>query len=141
MFSKPKTMVLPLAEPSFKSYVIRALLDWCEDEGMTPFMLVAVDDTCLVPAEYVNEDKTIVLCIHSDATHNFELDRDGMRFQARFGEQSRDVDIPIGRIAAIYPKENTHQVSYFPVVETPKEFRRPSPENTDDDDIPTFTKL
>ena len=60
MPSNQNTIVLPLSEPSFKSYVIRALIDWCEDEGLTPYMLVAVDDATRVPREFVNKDGTIV---------------------------------------------------------------------------------
>ena len=73
MPSNQNTIVLPLSEPSFKSYVIRALIDWCEDEGLTPYMLVAVDDATRVPREFVNKDGTIVFCVHPEATHNFEL--------------------------------------------------------------------
>ena len=64
-----------------------------------------------------------------------------MRFQARFGEQVRDIDIPLGRIAAVYPKEDTNKVSYFPILETPADFDRAEKPDDSDDDIPTFTKL
>ncbi len=141
MPSNQNTIVLPLSEPSFKSYVIRALIDWCEDEGLTPYMLVAVDDATRVPREFVNKDGTIVFCVHPEATHNFELTREGVRFQARFGEQVRDIDIPLGRIAAVYPKEDTNKVSYFPILETPADFGRAEKPDDSDDDIPTFTKL
>ena len=143
MSASQNTIVLPLSEPSFKSYIIRALLDWAEDEGCTPYMLVAVDDATVVPREFVNKDGTIVLCVHSEATHNFELDRESIRFQARFGDAVRDICVPLGRVAAIYPKEDTNKVSYFPVLETPADWNNASstaaPEA--DDDIPTFTKL
>ena len=131
------TIVLPLSVPSFRSYIIRSLIEWCEDEGMTPYMLVAVDDSTRVPREFVNKDNTVVFCVLSEAVHQFELDRDGVRFQARFGEQVQQIDIPIGRIAAIYPKEDTNLVSYFPILETLAVTRS----KTSDEDIPTFTKL
>lgn len=133
------TIVLPLSEPSFKSYIVRSLIEWCEDEGMTPYALVAVDDLTRVPREFVNKDNSVVFCVHSEAVHQFELDRDGMRFQARFGEQVQQIDIPLGRIAAIYPKENTDLVSYFPILETPASASQPAED--DEEDIPTFTKL
>ncbi|MEI3353856.1 MAG: hypothetical protein V8R49_02435 [Duodenibacillus massiliensis] len=40
-------LIRPLQYSEFKSYLIqavRALLDWYEDEGYTPYMLVHVDD-------------------------------------------------------------------------------------------------
>ena len=57
------TIVLPLSQPSFKPYLLQALLDWCENEGYTPYMLVSVDDATRVPREFVNPDNTIVLCV------------------------------------------------------------------------------
>ena len=53
----------------------------------------------------------------------------------------RDIDIPLGRIAAVYPKEDTNKVSYFPILETPADFGRAEKPDDSDDDIPTFTKL
>ena len=59
-----------------------------------------------------------------------------MRFKTRFGEAVCAIDIPLCRIAAVFPKENTDLVSYFPVTTTP-EPKKTKPEN----DIPVFTKL
>ena len=131
------TIVLPLSQPSFKPYLLQALLDWCENEGYTPYMLVSVDDATRVPREFVNPDNTIVLCVSEEATKDLEIDSEAVSFQARFGEGIRNIYIPVGRVAAIYPKENTDLVSYFPVYETkPTESK-----SEDDDDLPTFTKL
>ena len=126
----------PLSKESFRVHAVRALLDWCEDEGYTPYVAVSVDDSCVVPREYVNSDNTIVLCVSTLATRDFEFDKDGMRFKTRFGEAVCAIDIPLCRIAAVFPKENTDLVSYFPVTTTP-EPKKTKPEN----DIPVFTKL
>ena len=37
-------LIRPLQYSEFKSYLIQALLQWFEDEGYTPYMLVHVDD-------------------------------------------------------------------------------------------------
>lgn len=126
----------PLSKESFRVHAVRALLDWCEDEGYTPYVAVSVDDSCVVPREYVNSDNTIVLCVSTLATRDFELDKDGMRFKTRFGEAVCAIDIPLCRIAAVFPKENTDLVSYFPDTTAP-EPKKTKPEN----DIPVFTKL
>jgi len=130
------TVVLPLSKPSFKQHLIRALIDWCEEEGYTPYIMVDVDDGCVVPHEYLNPDNTIVFCVSSEATHNFEMDAQAMRFQARFGDKVQDIYVPLVRIAAFYPKENTDLASYFPLSKSEPVTAKPI-----EDDIPVFKKL
>lgn len=134
---KEQTLIAPLNQASFREYAIRAVIDWCEGEGYTPYALIRVDDNCVVPHEFVNADETIVLCVSSEATNGFELDADGMRFKARFGETIHTIDIPLERIAIIYPKEDTTQASFFPVLPSKRES-----ENKEEKFItPKFTKL
>ena len=38
---------------STRPYLIRALHDWCTDNGFTPYLAVYVDRSVQVPAEYV----------------------------------------------------------------------------------------
>ncbi len=131
-------IVLPLSQPSFKPYLLTALLDWCESEGYTPYMLVSVDEATVVPREFVNPDNTIVLCVSAEATKDLVIDDEAVTFQARFGEHVRNIVVPLGRIAAIYPRENTDLVSYFPVLETKS---APGKNEPEDDDLPVFTKV
>ena len=121
--------------------MLQALLAWCEDEGYTPYILVSVDDATLVPREFVTQDGTIVLCVASEATPQFEITHDSMHFQARFGEKIHTIDVPLGRISALYPKENTDLVSYFPVLETPQGAQSEKSDDKSADDLPIFTKL
>src|SRR5450830_1933860 len=53
--------------PSTRPYLIRALYEWCTDNGFTPYLAVAVDDSVRVPREYV-KDGQIVLNLSLDAT-------------------------------------------------------------------------
>ena len=130
-------LVAPLDRLSFRSYILRALLDWCDDEGYTPYILVKVDDACVVPREYVNADGSIVLCVSTLATHNFSLTKEVMSFETRFGERISSIEIPLGRIQALYPKENTDLASYFPLSVSKKTQK----EKKSQEDIPVFTKL
>ena len=141
--SSQGTLVIPLSRPDFKSYLLSALLSWTEDQGYTPYMLIAVDDATVVPREFVTKDGTITLCVHSEATHNFRMESDWLTFEARFGEQVRELQIPLGRIAAIFPKEDTSLVSYFPVLETKADGPAPARASSKDtaEELPTFTKL
>ncbi len=140
--SNQGTLVIPLSRPDFKSYLLSALLSWTEDQGYTPYMLVAVDEATVVPKEFVTKDGTITLCVHSEATHNFQMDAEWMTFEARFGDQVRQLQIPLGRIAALFPKEDTAMVSYFPVLETTGEApHRKEQDAAEEESFPTFTKL
>ena len=35
--------------PPLEPYLINAVLDYCRDNGATPYVMVAVDDACSVP--------------------------------------------------------------------------------------------
>ena len=46
-------MMNALESTSTRPYLIRALYDWCTDNGLTPYVAVVVDETVQVPREYV----------------------------------------------------------------------------------------
>jgi len=91
--------------PSTKPYLIRAIYEWCVDNGFTPYIAVVVDDRTLVPREYVR-DGQIVLNISGDATSHLNMSNDLISFAARFGGVARDLSVPIGNVVAIYAREN-----------------------------------
>jgi stringent starvation protein B len=55
--------------PSTKPYLIRAIHQWCCDNGFTPYLAVAVDARTRVPREHVR-DGQIVLNVDYEATGN-----------------------------------------------------------------------
>jgi stringent starvation protein B len=91
--------------PSTKPYLLRALYEWCNDNGFTPHVVVQVDSQTVVPPEYVR-DGQIVLDIGADATGRLLIDNEALQCTVRFGGVARDLWIPVGRIAAIYASEN-----------------------------------
>jgi stringent starvation protein B len=98
---------------STRPYLIRALYDWCSDNGLTPYVAVMVDDTVQVPREYV-KDGEIVLNISLDATSSLKLGNEFIEFKARFGGVAREIHVPISRVLAIYARENGQGMA-FPV--------------------------
>ena len=58
-----------------RPYLIRALHEWCTDNGFTPYLAVRVDDSVQVPREYV-KDGEIVLNVGLDATGGLLLGND-----------------------------------------------------------------
>ncbi len=99
--------------PSTRPYLIRALYDWCSENGFTPYVAVKVDNTVQVPREYVQGDE-IVLNVSMDATSSLKLGNEFIEFKARFGGKPRDIMVPIQRVMAIYARENGQGMA-FPV--------------------------
>ncbi|PVE06750.1 ClpXP protease specificity-enhancing factor [Limnohabitans sp. Rim28] len=105
--------------PSTRPYLIRALYDWCSENGFTPYVAVKVDASVQVPREYVQGGE-IVLNVSMDATSSLKLGNDFIEFKARFGGKPREIMVPIHRVMAIYARENGQGMA-FPVSDEPAE--------------------
>jgi stringent starvation protein B len=109
-------MTTPPAGPagsSTRPYLIRALHDWCTDNGFTPYIAVFVDASVQVPAEYVKNNE-IVLNVGFEATSGLKLGNDFIEFKARFGGAAREIIVPVDHVIAIYARENGQGMA-FPV--------------------------
>jgi stringent starvation protein B len=102
---------------STRPYLIRALYEWCTDNGFTPYVAVMVDDSVQVPREYVRNGE-IVLNISFDATSSLKLGNEFIEFKARFAGIARDIMVPVERVIAIYARENGQGMA-FPVASAP----------------------
>ena len=100
-----------LESTSTRPYLIRALYDWCTDNGLTPYVAVLVDDTVQVPREYVKNGE-IVLNISFDATSSLKLGNDFIEFKARFAGSAREIMVPVSRVIAIYARENGQGMAF-----------------------------
>ncbi|ACB33206.1 Stringent starvation protein B [Leptothrix cholodnii SP-6] len=108
------TPVAPDAQgTSTRPYLIRALHDWCTDNGFTPYLAVYVDASVQVPMEYVKNHE-IVLNVGFDATSGLRLGNEFVEFKARFGGVAREIVVPIDHVIAIYARENGQGMA-FPV--------------------------
>ena len=99
---------------STRPYLIRALYEWCTDNGLTPYVAVSVDETVQVPREYVKNNE-IVLNISFDATSSLKLGNEFIEFKARFAGSAREIIVPITHVIAIYARENGQGMA-FPMV-------------------------
>ena len=99
--------------PSTKPYLIRAIHEWCTNNGFTPYISVKVDEWTRVPREFVR-DGQIVLNIAYEATGGLQIANEGVSFQARFGGVARDIYFPIENVAAIYARENGAGMAFEP---------------------------
>ena len=100
-----------MAEISTKPYLIRALYEWCSDNGYRPYIAVVVDERTLVPREFVRNGE-IVLNISAAATNRLTIGNDLLEFEARFGGVARQVSIPIENVTAIFAQENGHGMAF-----------------------------
>lgn len=96
---------------STRPYLIRALYEWCTDNGLTPYVAVQVDETVQVPREFVKNNE-IVLNISFDATSSLKLGNEFIEFKARFGGIAREIVVPVGRVIAIYARENGQGMAF-----------------------------
>ncbi len=102
-----------LESASTRPYLIRALYEWCADNALTPFVAVLADDSVQVPREYVQNGE-IVLNVSTDATSGLKIGNEFIEFKARFGGVPREIIVPIGRVMAIYARENGQGMA-FPI--------------------------
>ncbi|HNU67496.1 MAG TPA: ClpXP protease specificity-enhancing factor [Methylotenera sp.] len=90
---------------STKPYMIRAIHEWCVDNGCTPHLLVTVNSRTRVPLAYVKEGE-IVLNLNYSATKDLQITNDAITFSARFGGISQNLFVPINAVRGIFAREN-----------------------------------
>lgn len=114
---------------SNRPYLLRALNEWINDHGMTPYLLVdASRDGVEVPAAAV-QDGRVVLNIAPRAVSQLVMDNEAVRFLARFGGVSQSVRVPVAAVLAIYAQE-TGQGMMLPddAADTPSDGPEPTPD-------------
>jgi stringent starvation protein B len=94
-----------------KPYLLRAIYEWCTDNGYTPYLATKVDSRTLVPREFVKNGE-IVLNISFTATSGLKMENDLIEFHARFGGVSREISIPVDNVVAIYARENGQGMAF-----------------------------
>ena len=98
---------------STRPYLLRALFEWCTDNGFTPHIAVRVDRTVQVPMEFVRNGE-IVLNISYDATSGLLIGNEYVEFKARFGGKPREIMVPVANVMAIYARETGQGMAFPP---------------------------
>lgn len=96
---------------STKPYLLRAIWEWCVDQGFTPYVATLVDENTRVPPGYAR-DGQIVLNLSPDATGQLQMANDYISFQARFGGAAHSLVIPVENVIAIYARENGQGMAF-----------------------------
>ena len=118
-----------MSETSTKPYLIRAIYDWCADNGFTPYLAVRVDGNTQVPVAFV-KDGEIILNLSTDAVHNLQLGNEEITCGGRFGGVAHKLIVPMAAVIGIFAKE-TGQGLVFQGQES-----TPSPQKPGDDEPP-----
>jgi len=100
-----------MSEISTKPYMLRAIYEWCTDNGYTPYLAVKVDGQTRVPTQFVKNGE-IVLNISFEATSGLKMENDSIHFNARFGGVSREIFVPVANVVAIYARENGQGMAF-----------------------------
>lgn len=98
---------------STKPYFLRALHEWCTDNGLTPHLAVQVDSNVRVPAQYV-QDGRITLNISAQATIQLVMGNDLIVFSARFSGKLFRIEVPVANVQAIYARETSEGMAFPP---------------------------
>jgi len=94
-----------------KPYLLRALYEWCVDNGYTPHLAVKVDSRSQVPSEYVR-NREITLNISPTAVHKLQMGNELIEFSARFAGVARQISVPVAAVYALYARETGHGMTF-----------------------------
>ena len=100
-----------MAEIPTKPYLLRALFEWCVDNGYTPHLAVKVDSRTQVPSEFVKNGE-ITLNISPAAVHKLQMGNELIEFSARFGGVARQISVPVTNVYALYARESGHGMTF-----------------------------
>ena len=100
-----------MSEQSAKPYLIRAICEWCADNGLTPYIAVKVNARTRVPPAFVKNGE-IVLNISRGATRKLTIDNEWVQFTARFSGASQEVAVPIAAVAGVFAKESGYGFAF-----------------------------
>ena len=100
-----------MSEIATKPYLLRALYEWCVDNGYTPHLAVKVDSRTQVPSEYVKNGE-ITLNVSPSAVHKLQMGNELIEFSARFAGVARQISVPIANVYAVYARETGHGMTF-----------------------------
>ena len=100
-----------MSEQSAKPYLIRAICEWCADNGLTPYIAVKVNSRTRVPPAFVKNGE-IVLNISRGATRKLTIDNEWVQFTARFSGSSQEVAVPVAAVAGVFAKESGYGFAF-----------------------------
>src|SRR5437868_14041282 len=96
-----------MSEQSAKPYLVRAICEWCSDNGLTPYLAGKVSSQTRVPPSFVKNGE-IVLNISPSATRTLTIDNEWIQSVARFNGVSQEVSVPMNAVSGISAKDTAY---------------------------------
>jgi len=118
-----------------KPYLIRAIYEWCLDNGLTPYLAVRVDDYTQVPMAFV-KDGEIVLNLSAEAVRELHIGNDTISCGGRFGGVPHDIIVPVRAVIGIFSRENGQGLAFDAEPSEPPVPPASDPASGDDDTKP-----
>lgn len=114
------------------SYVIRAIYDWCNDSGLTPYIAVDLTINPINLPHKLQKEPHAVFNISAEATRNLCITDDFIMFDTRFNGVLFKLDIPIESIEGIFPVEDDYRAAgiRFQPAKLPETSPEPEVEST-----------
>jgi stringent starvation protein B len=100
-----------MSEIPTKPYLLRALYEWCVDNGYTPHLAVKVDSRTQVPPEH-SRNGEITLNVSPSAVHKLQMGNEVIEFSARFAGVARQISVPVENVYALYARETGHGMTF-----------------------------
>ncbi|MGJ8671017.1 MAG: stringent starvation protein B [Oceanococcus sp.] len=98
---------------SRKPFLLRAMIEWCEANGLTPLLAVDAEQKGVqVPRDFV-EDGRITLNVSFSAMQHRDVSNESVTGQARFAGRSAVLSVPMAAIEALIVRE-TGEGMVFP---------------------------
>ncbi|MED7820176.1 MULTISPECIES: transcriptional regulator MglB [unclassified Francisella] len=89
-----------------RAYIVKATYNWLVDHGFTPYVLIDTDyEDVVVPKNYIDEDKKILLDLSPQAVQNLDIDDNHITFEATFDGEPMSVNIPMEAVLEVFSKE------------------------------------
>lgn len=93
---------------SNRSYLLKAIRDWLNDQGKTPYLIANVEhDGVSVPEGFAMQNNQICLDISTDMVRDFNLVETELSFKAQFKGKVHVIKLPLSSLQAISCKENS----------------------------------
>ena len=102
-----------MQEISTKPYLLRALYEWCTDNGFTPHIAVRVDNQTRVPRQFVR-DGGIVLHIRFEATSQLQMGPEWPDVSVRISPNMHNTEVQVANEIELSARENGQGMA-FPV--------------------------
>ena len=94
-----------------RAYIVKATYEWLVDHGFTPYVLIDTEyEDVVVPTNYIDEDKKILLDLSPQAIQNLNIDDNHITFEATFDGEPLSVNIPMEAVLEVFSKETEQGV-------------------------------